>query len=106
MEAMKKIIEAERQATSLVTEARVYKTMLLNQTKKKAQDQAAVILIDAEKIRKQNEQEMNDEIAKIDDALLLALKENEKNIQKHIAGKKEVIVEQLIAEVNKSDRPR
>jgi conjugal transfer/entry exclusion protein len=34
VEAMKKIVEVERQANSLVTEARVYKTMLLNQTKK------------------------------------------------------------------------
>lgn len=106
MDAMKKIIEAERQATSLVTEARVYKTMLHNQTKKKAQDQATVILADAEKIRKQNEEEMTAEIAKIDAALSLALKENEKGIQKHIAGKKEAIIKQLIAEVNKSDRPR
>ena len=106
MEAMKKIIEAERQASSLVTEARVYKTMLLNQTKKKAQDQAILILAEAEKIRKQNEEETVIEIAKADAALLNALNENERNIQKQVAGKKEKIVKQLIVEVNKSDRPR
>lgn len=106
MEAMKKIIEAERQASSLVTEARVYKTMLLNQTKKKAQDQAILILAEAEKIRKQNEEETAIEIAKADAALLNALNENERNIQKQVAGKKEKIVKQLIVEVNKSDRPR
>lgn len=106
MEAMKKIIEAERQASSLVTEARVYKTMLLNQTKKKAQDQAILILAEAEKIRKQNEEETAIEIAKADTALLNALNENERNIQKQVAGKKEKIVKQLIVEVNKSDRPR
>jgi len=106
VEAMKKIIEAERQASSLVTEARVYKTMLLNQTKKKAQDQAILILAEAEKIRKQNEEETVIEIAKADAALLNALNENERNIQKQVAGKKEKIVKQLIVEVNKSDRPR
>lgn len=106
MEAMKKIIEAERQASSLVTEARVYKTMLLNQTKKKAQDQAILILAEAEKIRKQNEEETAIEIAKADATLLNALNENERNIQKQVAGKKEKIVKQLIVEVNKSDRPR
>jgi len=106
VEAMKKIIEAERQASSLVTEARVYKTMLLNQTKKKAQDQAILILAEAEKIRKQNEEETAIEIAKADAALLNALNENERNIQKQVAGKKEKIVKQLIVEVNKSDRPR
>lgn len=106
MEAMKKIIEAERQASSLVTEARVYKTMLLNQTKKKAQDQAILILAEAEKIRKQNEEETAIEIAKADAALLNALNENERNIQKQVAGKKEKIVKQLIVEVNKSDRSR
>jgi vacuolar-type H+-ATPase subunit H len=104
VEAIKKIIEAERQASSQVTEARVYKTMLLNQTKKKAEEQAKKLLADAETIRKQNEQEILKEITNIDNVLADELKEIEVKMNKQVASKKAQLVKHLIAEVKQSDR--
>ena len=101
---MKKIIEAERQASSQVTEARVYKTMLLNQTKKKAEEQAKNLLADAEAIRKQNEQEIINELANIDNVLASELKDIEVKMNKQVASKKNLMVQQLITEVKQSDR--
>ncbi len=101
---MKKIIEAERQASSQVTEARVYKTMLLNQTKKKAEEQAKNLLADAEAIRKQNEQEIINELANIDNVLASELKDIEVKMNKQVASKKAQMVKQLITEVKQSDR--
>jgi small nuclear ribonucleoprotein (snRNP)-like protein len=104
MEAMKKIIEAEHQASMQVTEARAYKTMLLNQTKKKAEEQAQKALAEAESVRKQNEQEMAAELIKIDEELNIFLEATAQKINQQVSSKKEQLIKELIVEVQKSDR--
>ena len=106
MEAMKKIIEAERQAASLVTEALVYKTMLINQTKKRAEEEAASLIYEAEALGKKQEAEANAKIAEIKEKLANDLKEIEENIKKKTARKKDHLISQLIQEVTSSDRSR
>ncbi|MFA5421676.1 MAG: hypothetical protein WC344_02615 [Bacilli bacterium] len=104
MEAMKKIIEAERQASSLVTEARVYKTMLLNQTRKKAEEQAQFLLSEAERISRTNEEAAAQDIKKIADGFSSQLKALEDEMKRKVADKKIAMVKDLITEVKHSDR--
>lgn len=106
MEAMKKIMEAERQASSLVTEARVYKTMLLNQARKKGEDQAKSLLLDAENIRKKHEQETQEQIEKTKQEFAKNIDNISNELQNQVAGKKNKLVNQLINEVMVSDRSR
>ena len=106
MEAMKKIIVAERQAASLVTEALVYKTMLINQTKKRAEEEAASLINEAEALGKKQEAEANAKIAEIKEKLANDLREIEENIKKKTARKKDHLISQLIQEVTSSDRSR
>ena len=103
---MKKIIEAERQAASLVTEALVYKKMLMNETKKRAEEEAASLINEAEALGKKQEAEANAKIAEIKEKLANDLKEIEENIKKKTARKKDHLISQLIQEVTSSDRSR
>ena len=106
MEAMKKIMEAERQASSLVTEARVYKTMLLNQARRKGEDKAKSLLLDAENIRKKHEQETQEQIAKTKQQFAKKIEEIANELQNQVADKKSQLVNQLVNEVMVSDRTR
>ncbi len=106
MEAMKKIVEVERQANSLVTEARVYKTMLLNQTKKRAEEEASNVLAKAEAAAAQRKEETDLKTAEISEKLTSDLKQMAHDIEKQVADKKTKLIEQLIKEVSDSDRSR
>jgi F0F1-type ATP synthase membrane subunit b/b' len=104
VEAMKKIVEAERQASSLVTEARVYKTMLINKTKKRAEEQAASLLLNADVRCKNYEEETTAKIAAMKEEFSVSLKKIEEDINKQVSTKKAKLIEQLIVEVKTSDR--
>ena len=106
VEAMKKIMEAERQASSLVTEARVYKTMLLNQARRKGEDKAKSLLLDAENIRKKHEQETQEQIAKTKQQFAKKIEEIANELQNQVADKKSQLVNQLVNEVMVSDCTR
>lgn len=103
---MKKILEAERQAASLVTEARVYKIMLINQTKKKAEEEASALLIQAESTVAKYEEEANIQTFEIKEINSRKIKAVEQEIERQIATKKTPLIEQLIKEVSGSDRSR
>jgi len=106
VEAMKKIMQAEQQASSLVTEARVYKTMLLNQARKKGEDRAKSLLLEAENIRKKHEEETQEIITNSKQEFAKNIDNIANELKNQVAGKKNKLVNQLINEVMVSDRSR
>jgi len=103
---MDKIMAAERRASEMVTEARVFKVMLLNQTRKHAEEKAQTMLSEAEAFRRRSEGETKRGIATIESQFSASIQSLRDEVATEAEPKRQDIIEQLIDEVNASDSTR